>query len=306
MKINRIKIKQIDAFTTTPFQGNPAGVVNDASKLDTKQMQSIAREMNLSETAFVLPPTAQGADLQLRWFTPLLEVSLCGHATIAAFHSLAEDGLYGMEKPGNYTFHVETKSGILPVEVNKSEDKIGINLGLVVPTKFERYQTQKLDIIRILNINISDVDPKILILRSEYLIVPIRRLHVLYSIKPNFFALTNFLNQRNLQGICLFTLETIDRESFVHLRFFAPNEGIQEDPVTGSAHGPLAVYLYENKLLEPVDGVATYIAEQGDVLGRKGRINVTLSVENNKVQSIKIGGYAVTVFEADILIPNKL
>lgn len=303
--LNRVHIKQIDAFTTTPFQGNPAAVVNEASKLDSRQMQSIAREMNLSETAFVLPPTVQGADLQLRWFTPLTEVHLCGHATIAAFHSLAEDGLYGMENPGNYNFHIETKSGILPVEVNKSEDKIGIKLGLIVPTKFERYQTQKLDIIRILNLNISDVDPKILILRSEYLIVPIRRLHVLYSIKPNFFAVTNFLNQRNLQGICVFTQETIDRESFVHLRFFAPNEGIQEDPVTGSAHGPLAVYLYENNLLVPVDGVATYIAEQGDVLGRKGRINVTMLVENAKVQSIKIGGYAVTVFETDILIPNK-
>lgn len=303
--LNRIKIKQIDAFTTTPFQGNPAGVVNDASKLDSKQMQSIAREMNLSETAFVLPPTVQGADLQLRWFTPLIEVPLCGHATIAAFHSLAEDGLYGMEKTGNYTFHVETKSGILPVEVSKSEDKIGINLGLIVPTKLERYNLQKLDIIRILNLNISDVESKILILRSEYLIVPIRRLHILYSIKPNYFAVTNFLNQRNLQGICVFTQETIDRESLVHIRFFAPNEGIQEDPVTGSAHGPLAVYLYENKLLEPVGGVATYIAEQGDVLNRKGRVNVTLSVENGKVQSIKIGGYAVTVFETEILIPNK-
>ncbi|MDP2208670.1 MAG: PhzF family phenazine biosynthesis protein [Bacteroidota bacterium] len=303
--LNRIHIKQIDAFTTTPFQGNPAAVVNDASKLDSRQMQSIAREMNLSETAFVLPPTVQGADLQLRWFTPLIEVPLCGHATIAAFHSLAEDGLYGMEKHGTYNFQVETKSGILPVEVIKSEEKIGINLGLIVPTKFERYQAQKLDIIRILNLNISDVDPKILILRSEYLIVPIRRLHVLYSIKPNYFAVTNFLNQRNLQGICVFTQETIDRESLVHLRFFAPNEGIQEDPVTGSAHGPLAVFLFENNLLAPVNGVATYIAEQGDVLGRKGRINVTLSVENNKVQSIKIGGYAVTVFETDILIPNK-
>lgn len=303
--LNRIKIKQIDAFTTTPFQGNPAGVVNDASKLDSRQMQSIAREMNLSETAFVLPPTVEGADLRLRWFTPLIEVPLCGHATIASFHSLAEDGLYGMEKPGNFTFQVETKSGILPVEVNKSEDKIGINLGLIVPTKLERYNLQKLDIIRILNLNISDVDSKILILRSEYLIVPIRRLHILYSIKPNYFAVTNFLNQRNLQGICVFTQETIDRDSLVHIRFFAPNEGIQEDPVTGSAHGPLAVYLYENKLLEPVGGVATYIAEQGDVLGRKGRVNVTLSAENGKVQSIKIGGYAVTVFETEILIPNK-
>ncbi len=302
---NRIHIKQIDAFTTTPFQGNPAAVVNDASKLDSRQMQSIAREMNLSETAFVIPPSVQEADLQLLWFTPLIEVPLCGHATIAAFHSLAEDGLYGMEKLGTYNFRVETKSGILPVEVIKSEEKIGINVGLNVPTKFERYQYQKLDIIRILNLNISDVDPKILILRSEYLFVPIRRLHVLYSIKPNYFALTNFLNQRNLQGICVFTLETIDRESLVHLRFFAPNEGIQEDPVTGSTHGPLAVFLFENSLLTPVNGVATYIAEQGDVLGRKGRINVTLSVENNKVQSIKIGGYAVTVFETDILIPNK-
>ncbi len=303
--VNRIRIKQIDAFTATPFQGNPAGVVNDASKLDSNQMQTIAREMNLSETAFVLPPTVPEADLRIRLFSPFNEVTLCGHATIAAFHSLAEDGLYGMEKPGDYKFRLETQTAILPVEVNKTEEKISINIGLDVPTKFERYQAQKLDVARILQLHYSDIEPKVLILRTEFLIVPIRRLHVLYTIKPNYFALSNFLNQRNMHGVCVFTQETIDRESSIHMRFFAPNKGIQEDPVTASAHGHLAVYLYENKILEPLDGVATYIAEQGDVLGRKGRINVTLSVENDKAKSVKIGGYAVTIFETDMLIPNK-
>ena len=78
-----IRIKQVDAFTRTPFSGNPAGVVLDADFLDTKTMQKIAMEMNLSETAFVLEPTHPDADIRIRWFTPSQEVNLCGHATIA-------------------------------------------------------------------------------------------------------------------------------------------------------------------------------------------------------------------------------
>ena len=77
------RIKHVDAFTTEPFCGNPAGVVLDARGLSDATMQQIAREMNLSETAFLLPPTLRSADLQIRWFTPAAEVPLCGHATIA-------------------------------------------------------------------------------------------------------------------------------------------------------------------------------------------------------------------------------
>ena len=96
--MRKIKIKQVDAFTKNPFCGNPAGVVTVASGLTEKQMQSIAKEMNLSETAFILPPTSPDADLSIRWFSQTREVDLCGHATIAGFYALAEEKKYGMEK----------------------------------------------------------------------------------------------------------------------------------------------------------------------------------------------------------------
>lgn len=299
-----VKIKHIDSFTKTPFEGNPACVVNNADGLNEKQMQLIAREMNLSETAFVLSPTTPQADIQLRWFTPTVEVPLCGHATVAAFHSLAEDGLYGMERPGNFKFKLETKSGILPIDIIKTEDNIEVRIGLTFPQKFDRFSQYKLDIIRILNLNLSDIEPKMLILRTDNLFVPIRRLHVLYSMHPNYFSLKNFMNQRNLQGVCLFTQETIDRDSSVHLRFFAPNEGILEDPVTGSVHGALAVYLYENGLIQLKDGNATYVAEQGDSIGRKGRVKATLETIEQKVSSVYISGSAITIFNGEMLIPE--
>lgn len=301
--MKKVGIKQIDAFTITPYEGNPACVINDASELNEKQMQKIAREMNVSETAFVLPASVEEADLQIRWFTPTNEVPLCGHATIAAFHSLAEDGLYGMIKPGKYNYHIQTKSGILPVEVSKEEDKIDVNFGLAMPPRLERFSQYKLDIVRILNLNLSDLEPRLLIMRSNYLYVPIRRLHVVYNMRPNFFALTNFLNQRNINGICVFTQETIDRDSSVHLRFFAPNEGISEDPVTGSAHGPLAIYMIENGLLNVTDGFVNYKAEQGDSIDRKGRVYVHVYAKNGEPISVKISGNAVTIFSTNIIVP---
>lgn len=301
--MRKVSIKQIDAFTKIPFQGNPAAVVMNADILTDKEMQLIAKEMNLSETAFILSPLDSSADIRLRWFTPVSEVPLCGHATIAALHSLAEDGLYGMEKDGDYQFKIEIKDGYLVADVQKNADDIRVNLGITPPNRFERFSQYKLDLIRILNININDVESKPIIMRNEYVYVPIRRLHILYSMRPNLFALTNFMDQRNLHGLCAFTFETIERESFLHIRFFAPNEGIPEDPVTGSVHVPLAVYLYDNGMLEVKNQKAEYIAEQGDTIGRRGRVHVQLEFNEDKPSLVKIGGHAVTIFKTEIIVP---
>src|SRR5438067_13631590 len=100
---------KVDAFTTEPFTGNPAGVVPHADGLSDRDMQRIAREMNLSETAFVLPSAAPGAAMRLRYFTPATEVPLCGHATVATFHLLAELGT--LRAPT--ALRIETKAGVL-------------------------------------------------------------------------------------------------------------------------------------------------------------------------------------------------
>jgi trans-2,3-dihydro-3-hydroxyanthranilate isomerase len=297
----KIPIKQVDAFTRTPLTGNPAGVVVNADGLTDKQMQTIAREMSVPETAFILSPSVPGADIRIRWFTPTTEVPLCGHATVAAFHALAEEGAHGMKEPGSYAFSLETRSGILPVNVEKADDGIDVLFGLNVP-EFVRAGQYKLDLMRILNISLEEFENRMPIVVADYVYVPIRRLHTIFSMKPNFFAMAQFLSNRSLGGLCAFTTETVDKGSHVHSRFFAPTVGINEDPVTGSANGPLGAYLFERGEVEPVNGVAHVIGEQGDVIGRKGRVSVRVTVEGTQVTGVHIGGRAVTVVEGEMMI----
>ncbi len=298
----RIGIKQVDAFTETPLAGNPAGVVINAAGLSDQQMQLIAREVAVSETAFVLPSTSPSADLRIRWFTPQTEVALCGHATVAAFHALAEEGLSGMRQAGQFAFMLETRSGVLPVSVEKTAHGAEVFLGLPVP-QFVRAGQHKLDVMRILNISIDEFENRMPIMMTDSLYVPIRRLHTLFSMKPNFFSMVHFLKSRNLQGICVFTTETVDRRSTMHSRYFAPSVGIDEDPVTGSANGPVAVYLYEHGMLERGADALTLVGEQGDVIGRRGRVTVRLRAQGGKVSAVQVGGRAVTIFSGEMLIP---
>ncbi|HLF15342.1 MAG TPA: PhzF family phenazine biosynthesis protein [Bacteroidota bacterium] len=299
--MNSITVRQVDAFTSVPHTGNPAGVVLDAAGLSQPQMQSIAREMNLSETAFVLPPTKQEADVRIRWFTPTVEVPLCGHATVAAFHALAEEHRLGMSAPGVYTFSLETADGILPVEVDRRETSSFVFLGLRVP-EFEKVPHLKVDLVRLLGIPAVEFDNRVPILRDAYLFVFIRRLHTLFMMKPNFLNISGFLSSRNLSGLCLYTLETIDRDSKVHSRFFAPNCGINEDPVTGSSHGPLGVILHDHGLLSVEEGLCSFQGEQGDAIARRGRVRVEVKGQNGRAVSVRIGGHAVTVLRGEMVL----
>ncbi len=301
--MNKIKIKHVDAFTETPFSGNPAGVVLEAKNLSETQMADIARELNLSETAFILPPSKFDADVRIRWFTPTIEVPLCGHATVASFHALAEEGRMGMEKDGEYHFKLETNSGILPLDVTKENNSITVMLGMKLPN-FQSSNQQKIELVRLLNITQSEYDGNFPPLRDNYLFVAVKRLHTLFTVKPNFVMMSYFLESRNLHGICVFTTETVDRDSKVHSRFFAPNDGINEDPVTGSSHASLAVILYNNGLLQAQDGKCIFQGEQGDAIGRRGRVMVELDVDGKRPVFVKVGGKAVTVFEGDLLLKD--
>lgn len=297
----RISIKQIDAFTNTPLTGNPAGVILDGRDLSDPQMQAIAAEIAVSETAFILPPNIPDADLRIRWFTPKTEVPLCGHATIAAFHALAEEGLYGMTEPGSFTFRVETQSGILPVTVHKMSDTVDVFFGLPVP-EFVRAGQYKLDVMRILNISLEEFENRLPIVVSNHLYVPIRRLHTIFSMKPNHYAMAQFLTNRNLSGLSVFTMETIDETSTAHARFFAPTLGINEDPVTGSASGPIGAYLFEQGRIDVGGDTISIVVEQGDVIGRKGRVRVRLGVRGDQITSVEVGGRAVTILDGFMLV----
>jgi len=298
----RLHVKQLDAFTDSPFTGNPAGVVLDGSTLSEELMQAVAREMNASETAFILPPTVPAADLRIRWFTPTVEVPLCGHATIASFVAMADEQMHGMIGAGTFGFRLETKSGILPVEVRRGASDVQVFFGLPIP-EFERAGQWKLDLMQMLGVQSEDFESRLPMVTAGYLYVPFRRLHVIFAMKPNFAALRQFLINRKLGGLCVFTTETVERSSSVHSRFFAPHLGIDEDPVTGSANGPLGVYLFERGLVEAPEGPLRIVGEQGDVIRRPGRVEIEVRVEEKRVSALRVGGGAVTVLDGWMPVP---
>lgn len=278
---------QVDAFTEIPFRGNSAGVVF-SDDLNKDEMQLIAREFNVSETAFI--SKSNEADFNLQWFTPKVEVKLCGHATIAAIQCLLQQGAI----QNNSIFTFKTLSGIL-----RASTKDGLHsLSLPIP-ELKIFQGNKSEIIKALNgENIINTEKFPFILDDGgYLYIQISSLNDLMNIKPDFKQLLELSEARNgYDGFTLFTTETIDKENNAHLRFFTPYYGIDEDPVTGSANGPLLLVLRKLGLIEDNTENKIYTFEQGDVLNRKGRIHVSFSPSKNE---LNISGKAVTVFRGE-------
>ncbi len=299
------RIKHVDAFTSEPFCGNPAGVVLDARGLSDTMMQQIAAEMNLSETAFLLPPSTRNADIQIRWFTPAAEVPLCGHATIASFHALAQEGMHGMKRPGTYHFRLQTKSGILGISVEKNYSGTIVEFQLPIP-KFHIQKNVPSALLKALGIRSSDIQLDLPFVSESYLYLPVKRLSTIKNLQPDLGMLDRLTRTRHTLGICVFTLETVEQSSAVHSRFYAPAVGIVEDPVTGSANGPLGVYLYVYAIRQdfPVpsfllpDGRMEFIGEQGDDMGRKGRVKIRVRVTGHGVKQVSIAGEAVTIMDS--------
>ena len=281
----QIEIYQIDAFTDKSFEGNPAGVTF-GDNLNKSEMQKIAKEMNLAETAFL--SKSPKADYNLRWFTPATEVELCGHATIASLHFLTEKKLL----KNNTNIKFETRSGILKC---KAED--GFYFMQIPVFSMKEFNGNKEKIISALNIDPGSLDKNIpfIILENGYLYIYVKDLSTLHKLQPDFRALKNITKTENeFNCAVVFTLETIDKESFAHSRFFAPFYGIDEDPVTGSANGPFLLVLKKLNLIKNPGNVITLIFEQGDILGRRGRVKV---MYNQKSNELYISGQAVTVLK---------
>ena len=284
-----IEIYQIDAFTKKAFQGNPAGVtLSDMLNDDEKQL--IAKEMNLSETAFI--SKSKIADYKLQWFTPAKEVALCGHATIASLHYLFEKQI--ILNSQKVTF--ETLSGIINCSM-----KNGKYLMQIPIPQLNEFDGCKEEILAALGIDRVDVsDLPFILLDNGYLFIPINSLNALWKIKPDFKMLNELSEtKKEFFDIAVFTNETVEKDSSAHLRFFAPFHGINEDPVTGSACGPLLLVLLKLGLIKNYKDDTFIKMEQGDVLNRNGRVEVKFNSVKNE---LAISGSAVTVIKGNLTL----
>jgi trans-2,3-dihydro-3-hydroxyanthranilate isomerase len=294
--VRRIKVKQVDAFTTVPFGGNPAAVVIDAEGLTDEEMQRIAQEMNLSETAFVT--SSERADFRVRFFTPIQEIDLAGHPTIATFHALVEEGLIAAHD-GLVTVTQELNVGVLPIEI---EIEAGVAKRVIMtqqkPLFASAYAASSwAEALGIDKAEILEGYPlQIVSTGTPQLMIPVKSLTTLRLLGPDFEAMTALTEQGDFSSVHVFTLETFSEEADVHARHFAPAAGVREDPVSSSASGSMAAYLVYYGLVDK----SSLLAEQGHLIGRPGLVYIDLEKEGDEITMVKVGGSAVTVLNGEI------
>ncbi len=296
------RIYQVDSFTRERFHGNPAGVVANADGLTDWQMQQIARELNNSETAFILSPRSADYDVEVRFFTPATEVPLCGHATIAAHYVRAvESGLTGR-------FIQKTGAGLLPVEIIPDGDDYAIIMTQAEPFVGKPFTRDMAgSIVSALGLTPDDLRPDCPVAVASAghakIMVGIRELETLHALQPNEAALTAISHEVGCNGFYVFTLHP-DEEILVHGRMFAPAIGIKEDPVTGNANGPLGIYLVHFHIcpeLQQADSFDFQVV-QGEAIHRDGGMKVHVTIQNDEPFRVQIIGNAVVAFQTEIEI----
>lgn len=258
------KIIQVDAFTSEKFKGNPAGVCLMEKPADEIWMQNIAMEMNLSETAFIYP-VENGYNL--RWFTPLAEVDLCGHATLATAHVMFNDGLVSKDE----IIRFQTKSGELKVRFENNLILLDFPALEVKETKLPTFIKEAINVESLFS-GLSRFDYFIEVASPE----------IVRELKPDFGK----LKEADVRGVIV-SAKDGDEYDFIS-RFFAPGVGIDEDPVTGSAHCVLAPY-WSHKLNK--QEMTAYQASS-----RGGKLN--LKVINDRVI---IGGEAIVTIRGEVI-----
>ena len=292
----------VDAFTDQPFAGNTAGVVTAADDLSTEQMQSIAHELGQTETCFVSATGEPEADFALRWFTPAVEVDLCGHATVAAFVCLAASGRIEWRGDRAYV-RCTTRAGTVEVwleQMAAGSPRVMLSAGVaqLSPGTDDRVAAASA-----VGLDPATVDPALPLatdLGSARLIIPVTRLDDLLGLTPNGSGMIDYGRDHGYRRFTLVCRETEDPRHFVHLRHFAPANGIPEDPVTGTAHAAVAVYLDREDLL-PFGERLVLTGEQGHAVNRQGVVAVEVLRLDGRISDVRIGGTAVIVARGELM-----
>jgi trans-2,3-dihydro-3-hydroxyanthranilate isomerase len=304
---------QFDVFTDKAFCGNPLAVFPEAEGISDERMMQIAREMNLSETVFVLPADKENVLRRLRIFTPMREIPFAGHPIVGTWTALAQEDVVPVPEGGTgwqRIFH-EVGIGVLPVDIEFKDGKpvqVEMTQGkFEILAEIDDGQEQA-ELARALGIAREDLDEslpiQVITTGLPCLAVPLRSLADLRDVHINSNLLAEIYQRHGGTGCHAFTRETLEvGASRAHARFFAPADNIPEDPATGSACGALGAYLVHHGglNLEPEDGRYKFVIEQGDFIHRPSRINLNVKGTAGNVEEVKVGGPAVLVARGEVV-----
>lgn len=296
--MKEIDVYQVNAFTGELSGGNPAGVVTHADALTDAEMQHVAWKLNLSETAFVLEPTTDEADLRLRFFTPSGdEIDFCGHATVGALFQLASLDMFELGNSGKNTVNVETKADILPATITNKDRLSNVTFG-APRVDMMPYRLQGEAFATAFGVPTELIKPGCTILldkKLNYVYVPASSLQMLGKQAFDFSRIREQFGdeKEKIVVFSLFSNETVSDTADLHARGLAPLVGVDEDPFTGSMQAGLVSAAKRNGYIDA--GKKRVMTEQGHFIGRPGSAEVSHDTINNE---FTITANAVRVFSS--------
>lgn len=295
---------QVDVFTDTPFGGNPLAVFPDAEGLTTADMLRLAREMNLSETTFVFPAEAPGADFKVRIFTPAREIPFAGHPVVGTHWVLAHLDRVALEEPVTEV-RFELGVGVLPAHLHVAEGVVKRVVMTQDRPKFHAVLEDVSDLAAGLGlpaeaITDTGLPAQVVSTGIPQMMVPIRSLTDVQSLSAdelNVAALNRACRAVGTECVMVFTNETEQPTATVHVRMFAPLLGVPEDPATGSANGALGAYLIHHRIIPIAEPTVHIVSEQGAELHRPSTLYVEVDHRDGEPTGVRVGGQVTPVIE---------
>jgi trans-2,3-dihydro-3-hydroxyanthranilate isomerase len=288
------------------FGGNPVAVFPDAEGLSDGEMQQIAREMNLSETTFVLPPTDSRADVRVRFFTPAAELPFAGHPTIGTHVVLAHLGRYEIIGPVTRVWQ-QVKIGTLPIDL--ITDGNGQTTRAVMTQDEARHgpvYEDKAALAKALGLTKRDIHPdlpaQVFSTGLPGLLIPLASLSAVQRISLDVGQFNDMCRSVGVTGAEVFSLETLDKAHHLHVRNFDPLVGVFEDPATGSMAGALGAYMLHHGVFayETESSTTHMVIEQGYEMNRPSLIEVEVDIVDGAVAEVRVGGQVVIVLEGHL------
>lgn len=297
-------LMQVDAFTNHPLGGNPCAVIFDCADLPDATLLAIAKEMNLSETSFAWQKP--DGHFRARYFTPAEEIPLAGHPTVATVYALVETGRLKLD--GDYTkIPLELRDGPIDVEIFAQNGKVDRIVMAQRKPKFLRSYAPE-EVLPIFGLQSDDLLPgapiQTISTGTPQLFIPLNGLDPLRRLATNVPAFSAFHRTTDFFSVHLFCLQGVERGRatpgvVTFARHFAPPPDVFEDPFTGSASGGMGAYLWHYGLIAS----PTFLAEQGHWMARPGIGTVEVVGPPDNIETVKVGGSAVTVIRGELILP---
>ncbi len=301
---NSAKYFLLDVFTKNMFGGNQLAVFPEGKYIKEELMQKIARELQLSETVFIMDPGSENSHFAMRIFTPTMELPTAGHPTIgSAFYMIRHLELGDEQKHADLL--IDQKVGTIKASV-KLENGVPQFTEMTFPNPvFGPVIDDPSSFAAMLGLSphqLMELPIQRISCGVDFVMIPVKDIAAVKAIDFNTQLWETLKNKWDINFVYAFTMDAETKECRVHGRMFAPEAGIIEDAATGSANGPLGCYIYHYNLLEKKNQQISFISEQGFEMGRPSFLHVTISGVDGEITEVNVGGECVLVGRGELFL----